>query len=114
MMSSVQSCLRNPTRRHGTVKQRLKVAGCVALLAVACGCGGDGSSAEEVATPEPDLWQTPLTIADWKQSSDIEKYSPEVLQRLREHNPELRSNKEWAAFYKEVVAPGFHGDMSRQ
>ena len=63
------------------------------------------------AAPGPSLATQPLTAAVWRQVQDIEKYSPETLQRLRDEDPELRPNDKWKAFYEQEVLPGFKRDV---
>jgi len=59
-----------------------------------------------------DLSVRPLTIEVWKQSRDQEKYSPEIINRLRAENPTLKSTTQWKKFYQEVVLPGFQRDVA--
>jgi hypothetical protein len=77
------------------------LARCFALLLVflCVGCSG-GSSPPTLPSPLP-----PLTVEEWKSLPVEEKYDEGTFDRLREQDPKLKGDREWARFMKEVVVP---------
>ncbi len=76
------------------------------ILTLLCsGCQGD-SGQEQVST-EPKLHDVKLTTEIWLQSTDEEKFSPDMLARLRREDPDLKSSARWKEFYDGQVMPAF-------
>jgi len=55
----------------------------------------------------------PITLEVWKAIQEEEKFSSDVLSRLRSSDPSLKSNKAWEKFRKEVVDSEFKRFRSR-
>jgi hypothetical protein len=74
------------------------------LLAVtSTGCGS-------VTLPEPPE-AGPLTVDDWKDLDPSEKYDPATFDRLKRHDPKLKSEEAWEQFMRKVVIPERKVDM---
>lgn len=74
------------------------------LLLTCVGCGKE-EPVQAVTTQIPA--SGPITIEAWKAIEEEEKFSSDVLARLRTSNPTLKSKKAWDQFYEEVVKPEF-------
>lgn len=70
----------------------------LAGLWFAIGCAGN------VTPPQPSS-QPPLTIEQWKNLPVEEKYDEAILQSLRDAAPNLRADRNWQRFLREVVLP---------
>ncbi|MEM9943832.1 MAG: hypothetical protein AAF939_19885 [Planctomycetota bacterium] len=69
------------------------------ILIAAVGCSG-GGPAEPV-----EFDNSPLTLEAWKALDRLEKYDFENLERVREGDPKLKSEKNWGIFMQRVVVP---------
>jgi hypothetical protein len=69
-----------------------------ALLFLCLCVGCDDSSPPTLPSPLP-----PLTVEEWKTLPVEEKYDEGTFDRLREQDPKLKGDREWARFMKEVV-----------
>ncbi len=83
----------------------------VLCLGAMLGCGEKAP----VVTEQPvDISKVPLTLEVWNSIEEgPEKYDPELIQRLRKEEPKFRENKEWKAFYKDVVLPNVNNIIGR-
>lgn len=71
----------------------------LAVVAFAVGCGREPNQPRELQSP------TPLSVTEWKQLPVEEKYQPESFERLKLHDPKLRSDRVWHNFMVKVVVP---------
>jgi len=85
----------------------------VSAAVLASGCGSSSATTDAPQPNSPSLATRPLTAEIWKQSTDQEKYAPELLARLRAEDPSLKSPASWKKFHKEIVVPGFQRDVAR-
>ncbi len=69
------------------------------IVSLGVGCGA--------ASPPPTQPSTlpPLTMETWKSMPIEDKYDQGTFDRLREQDPKLKSDREWARFMKEVIVP---------
>lgn len=56
---------------------------------------------------EPNLNEVRLTTEIWLRSTDEQKFSPEILARLRREDSGLKSSASWNEFYNGQVKPAF-------
>ncbi len=80
---------------------------CLLTAGVLAGCGDSGQPTVESVLAVPGLDSTPLTVEVWQQNTGPEKFAPDVLQKLRRENPELKSREEWTKFESTVLKPAF-------
>ena len=76
----------------------------LSLVLVLSGCGG----AEEVQLLD---LSRPLSVETWKGLEVSQKYELETLELLRESDPEIKTEKDWKRFMKEVVVPERQKDI---
>lgn len=77
------------------------------------GCGGSSSSSGvEIGKPSTIPEPPPLSVEQWKaMTNPNKKYDIDMLERLRNSDPSLKSKKAWKKFMKEVVGPGMKKEM---
>lgn len=73
------------------------------LLLVGCGSG----EPKEVVFDQ----NLPLSVQQWKTLDVGVKYELETLERLRQSDPKLKSERSWARFMKKVVVPQRRTDI---
>ncbi|MCA9007127.1 MAG: hypothetical protein KDA70_17765 [Planctomycetaceae bacterium] len=90
---------------------------CLSLIlfpVVLTGCGSSDSGIE-IGKPSVLVEQPPLSLEEWKAMTDFtEKYDGATLERLRAGNSDLKSEKAWAQFEKEVIGPSLVKDKPIQ
>ncbi|WP_339731763.1 hypothetical protein [uncultured Gimesia sp.] len=70
------------------------------------GCGNSSDSDIVIGTPSKIPTPTALSVEEWKAMPNTpEKFEPSELDRVRRHDPALKSNKAWEKFQKEIVGP---------
>ncbi|MBI2478947.1 MAG: hypothetical protein HYV60_10035 [Planctomycetia bacterium] len=72
---------------------------CLLSLLTLSGCDGEPSP-RTVPGPLP-----PLSLEEWKQLPEQEKYDEATFDRLREQDKSLQSERGWGKFMREVVVP---------
>lgn len=79
------------------------------------GCGGSSDSEIAIGKPSKIPTPSPMSVEEWKSlPNSTEKFDPEMLERMRRHNPTLKSNKAWKKFMNEVVVPEMEKDKPQE
>jgi hypothetical protein len=87
------------------MRRTLRGLGLAAVLAA----GGCGPRPAATPTPRP---TGPLAVADWHALPAAQKYAPETLERLKEGDPKLQTQRGWDAFYANVLRPSREKDQA--
>jgi hypothetical protein len=83
-----------------------KTAGALVLYGFAAiAVAGCGSATAPISKTGP------LTVDAWKELDPAEKYDEATFDRLKQHDPKLKSGSEWVQFMRKVVIPERNADM---
>lgn len=90
----------------------MSLRACVLAAVIGCGLAGCGGSVPQ-QTPRDLPPRAPLSVEEWKQLPVSEKYDAASFERLRLHDPRLKSERAWDKFMAEVVVPERKKDIPR-
>ena len=77
------------------------------ILFLLCLCAGCDSNPPPVNMVD----DSPISVEAWQELTTAEKYAPETLERLRQHDSKLNTEDNWHRFMRDIVVPQRRQDI---